>query len=287
MVDAKTKVFAVIGSPVEHSLSPQMHNASFAELKLNCIYVAHRVEGHELRDAIAGFKALKYGGVNVTLPHKQEVIPYLDGLSEEARAIGAVNTIEFREGKAIGHNTDGVGALNALIEAGVEPRGKRVLILGSGGAARAIAMTLAIRGGVAGITLLGRTQAKVLALARDVERAGGVRVSAKSLIEADLRREVSEHEIVIHATPVGMHPRCEETLLRAEHLTSQPAVMDIVYTPRETLLLKEAKKAGCRVIDGVGMLVHQGAEAERIWLGVEPSIEAMRRAVLEALGKEG
>ena len=285
MVDATTKVFAVIGSPVEHSLSPQMHNASFSELKLNCIYVAHRVERHELRDALAGFKALKYGGVNVTLPHKQAVLRYLDELSEEARAIGAMNTIEFREGKAIGHNTDGVGALNALREAGVEVSGKRVLILGAGGAARAIAMSLVMRGGVEAITLLGRSYEKVVALAREVERAGAARVAAKPL-SVDLRSAVEEHDIVIHATPVGMHPRTEETLLSAEHLASKPVVMDIVYTPLETRLLKEAKKAGCKTVDGVGMLVHQGAEAERIWLGVEPSIEAMRRAVLHALGEE-
>ncbi len=281
MVDARTKVFAVIGSPVEHSLSPQMHNASFAELGLNCIYVAHRVEAHELRDAVAGFKALKYGGVNVTLPHKQAVLSYVSELSDEARAIGAVNTLEFRKGRVVGHNTDGVGALNALREAGVEVDKKRVLIIGAGGAARAIAITLAMRCDVAGITLLGRTKEKLIALARDVERAGAGVTTA--LLGDDLRSVVEESDIVIHATPVGMHPRTEETLLRAEHLASKPVVMDIVYTPRETLLLREAKKAGCKTIDGVGMLVHQGAEAERIWLGVEPGVEAMRRAVLEAL----
>ncbi|WP_457555313.1 shikimate dehydrogenase [Candidatus Pyrohabitans sp.] len=281
MVDARTKVFAVIGSPVEHSLSPQMHNASFAELGLNCIYVAHRVEANELRDAVAGFKALKYGGVNVTLPHKQAVLSYVSELSDEARAIGAVNTLEFRKGRVVGHNTDGVGALNALREAGVEVDKKRVLIIGAGGAARAIAITLAMRCEVAGITLLGRTKEKLIALARDVERAGAGVTTA--LLGDDLRSVVEESDIVIHATPVGMHPRTEETLLRAEHLASKPVVMDIVYTPRETLLLREAKKAGCKTIDGVGMLVHQGAEAERIWLGVEPGVEAMRRAVLEAL----
>lgn len=283
MVDANTRVFAVIGSPVEHSLSPQMHNASFSALGLNCIYVAHRVEAHELGDAIAGFRALKYGGVNVTLPHKQAVLSYLDELSEEARAIGAVNTLEFGGGRVVGHNTDGVGALNALREAGVEVDDKHVLILGAGGAARAIAITLAMRCDVAGITLLGRTKEKLEVLARDVRRAGA-EVAIRLLGEAELRSTVEGHDVVIHATPVGMHPRTEETLLKAEHLASKPVVMDIVYTPRETRLLKEAKRAGCKVVDGVGMLVHQGAEAERIWLGVEPSIEAMRRAVLEALG---
>ncbi len=281
MVDARTRVFAVIGSPVEHSLSPQMHNASFAELGLNCIYVAHRVEAGELKDAVAGFKALKYGGVNVTLPHKQAVLSYVSELSDEARAIGAVNTLEFRKSRVVGHNTDGVGALNALREAGVEVDKKRVLIIGAGGAARAIAITLAMRCDVAGITLLGRRKEKLIALARDVERAGAKVTTA--LLGDDLRSVVEESDIVIHATPVGMHPRTEETLLRAEHLASKPVVMDIVYTPRETLLLREAKRAGCKTIDGVGMLVHQGAEAERIWLGVEPGVEAMRRAVLEAL----
>ncbi len=281
MVDARTRVFAVIGSPVEHSLSPEMHNASFESLGVNCIYVAHRVERHELGDAIAGFRALKYGGVNVTIPHKCEVLRYMDVLSREAELTGAVNTLVFREGRVEGHNTDGRGAVLALQEAGVEVDGARVLVLGAGGAARAICVALAIAG-AAHVSVAARRVEQAEEVVELVHRAGG-RGSALKLVQ-ELGREVVEaHDVVINATPVGMHPRTGETLLTGEQLTRGQVVMDIVYNPRRTRLLEEAERAGCRTVDGVGMLVHQGAEAERLWLGVEPDVEAMRRAVLRAL----
>ncbi len=283
MVDARTKVFAVIGSPVEHSLSPEMHNASFESLGLNCIYVAHRVERHELGDAIAGFKALKYGGVNVTLPHKCDVMAYMSSLSREARLTGAVNTIVFTEAGTEGHNTDGRGALLALQEAGVSVDGARVLVLGAGGAARAICVALALAG--ARVKVLARKPEKAMEVAELVRRAGG-QGKAGELVQERIREEVESCDIVINATPVGMHPEPEKTLLTKEQLGSKPVVMDIVYNPRQTRLLKEAELAGCRTVDGVGMLVHQGAEAQRLWLGVEPDVRAMRRAVLRALEGE-
>jgi len=279
-VNSKTKAFAVIGSPIEHSISPEIHNSSFSKLKLNCIYLAHRVEKSHLREAIEGFKALGYSGVNVTIPHKVEVIKYLDEVSPEAKAIGAVNTIVFKKGKASGYNTDGTGALLALKEAGVEVENTRVVVLGYGGAARAIAASLALKGKVEKITIAGRNLEKARALAEDISKLGAsTEASGMDNIEELLR----ESQILIHATPVGMSPRAEETLLTHKQLHPELTVMDIVYTPLETRLLREAKKAGCRVVDGLGMLIHQAAEAERLWLGVEPDISVMREAALRVL----
>ena len=278
-VNARTKTFAVIGSPIEHSISPEIHNASFESLGINCIYLAHRVAGDKLEEAIRGFKALGYSGINITIPHKIAVIDFLDELSREAELIGAVNTVKFSSEKATGYNTDGVGAIRAIEEAGIETKGIRAVILGYGGAARAIAITLALRG-ASEIIIAGRNPSKARALAEDVEKAGA---EAKGVELSKVESLLRESDILIHATPVGMHPDTEKTLLTAEQLHEELAVMDIVYTPLETRLLREAKKAGCKTIDGLGMLIHQAAEAERIWLGVEADIKAMRQVALKVL----
>ncbi len=281
-VNARTKSFAVIGSPIEHSISPEIHNASFESLGVNCIYLAHRVERERLGEAIRGFEALGYSGINVTIPHKIAVIEHLDGLSKEAELIGAVNTVKFSSEGAIGYNTDGMGAIRAIEEAGVEIKGIKAVILGYGGAARAIAITLALRG-ASEIVIAGRNIGRVERLAEDVERAGA---QAKAMELSRVEDLLRGSDILIHATPVGMHPDTEKTLLTAEQLPEGLAVMDIVYTPLETKLLREAKKAKCKTIDGLGMLIYQAAEAERIWLGVEADVDAMRRAALKALYKK-
>lgn len=281
--DSATEAFAVIGSPVEHSISPQIHNTSFEALGLNCVYLAHRVEGDSLAGAMGGLRALGYTGVNITLPHKVEVIKHLDELSREARVIGAVNTVKFEGGRARGHNTDGRGALSALEEAGVELEHKRVLILGYGGAARAISTTLALEGKVDRITIGGRSMRRAKALARDL---AGLSAMAEAKSMEDIQGALRESDILVHATPVGMSPRSDESLLGSEQLHAGLTVMDIVYSPLETKLLQEAKRAGCRTVDGLAMLIHQAVGAEKIWLGreFEPPVARMRQAALEALG---
>ncbi len=228
-------------------------------------------------------KALGFGGANVTIPHKVNVIKHLDTLSEEAEIIGAVNTIKF--GKELtGFNTDGVGALQALRQNDADPRGKNILILGSGGAARAISVTLALRGRPAGITILGVDDKEISKLVHDIKKGTRASVTGEPLLKETLKRGIKDCEILIHATPVGMHPNSEETLLKAEELEPDLAVMDIVYNPLETRLLKEAKKAGVKtLIGGVDMFVNQGAEALRIWLNIEPSLDLMKKVVLKGL----
>jgi len=279
MIDAKTKFFCVIGDPIEHSLSPIMHNAVFRHLKLNYAYLAFKVQQSSLGSAIDAFKSLDFKGVNVTIPHKVNVIKFLDELSEEAEIIGAVNTIKFGE-KTIGYNTDGYGALKALKENGSDPKNKNVLILGSGGAARAISVSLGLKGNAASLSILGIVESELKKLAEDVGKTGA-NCSAKVLNNENLKKEIEKSDILIQCTPVGMHPKTDETIAAKELLRKDLVVFDIVYNPLETKLLKEAKKAGAKTIGGIDMFINQGAEALRIWLGIEPPLEIMKRAVLD------
>lgn len=277
------RTFAVIGHPISHSLSPAMHNAVFQELGIEGHYTLFDVDPGDLSAAINGMKALGFGGCNVTIPHKVDVIKYLDELSEEARVIGAVNTIEFGK-RTKGHNTDGIGALEALKGHGTDPREKNVLVIGSGGAARAISVTLALRGGVKGLTIMGINKPELQRLGKDITTSSALTPTLRPLVTSELDQALLHADIVVHATPVGMHPKIGETLIKADQLKPDLAIMDIVYNPLETQLMKEARKAGVKeIIGGVDMFVNQGAEALRIWLGIEPPIEIMKRAVMKGL----
>jgi shikimate dehydrogenase len=282
-IDGKTKLFCVIGDPIEHTLSPAMHNAVFEELGLNCVYTAFRIEPVALGDFVRGAKAMDLGGVNVTIPHKVAVIEHLDELSEEARIIGAVNTIKMGE-KLVGYNTDGRGAMRALIQGGADPKNKDVLILGSGGAARALGVTLALRAGISSLTILGIVEEELKKLAGDITSGTGVEVSWRLMNDETKVKLVGDADIVIHSTPVGMAPKDDQAILTAEEIPSDIKLMDIVYTPLETRLMKEAKKAGVKtIIGGLEMFVNQGAEAEGLWLDIEPPVELMRKVVLGKL----
>lgn len=282
-IDGKTRVFCVIGDPIEHSLSPAMHNAVFEKLGINSCYTAFRVGEGSLGTAIKGMRALKFGGMNVTIPHKVSVMEFLDELSLEARIIGAVNTISMGE-KLKGHNTDGAGALLALKGGGADPKGRHVLLLGSGGAARAIGVTLALKGGISGLTILGILKEEVEKLTLDISENTHANVEGKLLEKRTLKGEIERSDILIHATPVGMHPNTENTLVTSEQMHAGLKVMDVVYTPLETRLMKEAKKGGVKaILGGLEMFVNQGAESERIWLGIDAPIELMREVVLREL----
>jgi shikimate dehydrogenase len=275
------RLFGVIGHPIRHSLSPVMHNAAFKKLALDCEYAAFDITEDELKGELERFKK-DFTGLNVTIPHKVNVIKYLDGLSEEASLIGAVNTVKFGE-KALGFNTDGMGCLRSLEEAGLSLKGKNVLILGAGGAARAIAFQLALE--KAGITLTDKEMEKAIVLAGDIRKKTGRKVKTTELDEEPLRTAIDDADIVINATPAGMWPKVDETPINPKLLRDNIAVMDIVYNPVETKFLRLAKKQGCKTIDGVGMFVHQGVESFRIWLGLKPPVDVMRKAVIEELRK--
>ena len=276
------KVYAVLGDPISHSMSPAMHNAAFGALGMPCIYHAFRVRPSDLKDAIYGAKALGFGGLNLTIPLKEEALKYVEPDPIAAR-IGAVNTIDFADG-ITGHNTDGIGAMRALEDAGVTVADRNILIIGAGGAARAIAFQFGYSGGE--IVIANRTGERADRLARDV-RSGlselGKTPSIESIGLGALPEKIADADILINATSVGMHPDVDATPVPAGLLRPGLAVFDIVYNPRRTRLLLEAEQKGATVIGGVWMLVHQGAEAFSIWTGRKPPVDAMVAAVVREL----
>lgn len=280
-IDGRSRVCAVIGSPVEHSLSPVLHNAAFREKGLNICYVAFRV--HDLAAAMAGVRGLNILGLSVTIPHKVAVLEYLDEIEETAGRIGSVNTVLHRDGRLIGYNSDGMGAVRALREAKVPLAGEKITLLGSGGAARAIAFTLGREAALREIALLGIEVDECRRLAEDLERALPFAVRWDRLQPEALRRHVPESAGVIHCTPVGMTPHVGQSVLDRASLRPEQFVFDIVYNPLRTRLLREAESAGCRAIPGVEMFIHQAVFQFELWTGQSAPVERMRRVVMEAL----
>lgn len=279
-INARTQFCGVIGNPVEHSLSPSIHNAAFQKLGLNFVYLAWRVDA--IGDAVKGLRALgNFRGASVTIPHKVSAMPFLDEVDRTARYIGAINTIVAEQGKLTGYNTDATGAMRALRDGGVTFKDNRVVMLGSGGAARAIAFALAAEAGVAQLTLLGIDAKERRQLVADLHSKTALPVQEAQLDEPTLRHALPEAQVLVHCTPIGMHPKPGETCVPAVLLHPGLTVMDIVYNPRETRLLKEAKANGCRVIPGVEMFLHQAAAQFELWTGHQAPADVMRR-VLES-----
>jgi shikimate dehydrogenase len=283
-ITGHTKIVCIIGDPVEHSRSPQMHNAAFAELGLDYVYVAFHIRPDDLRAAMEGFKAIQVAGINVTIPHKQAVIPFLDEISREAELIGAVNTLIFDNGKIAGDNTDAPGFLQAMEEEGFDvPHGQSAVVLGAGGSARAIVVALALAG-LKSITIANRTVSRAVSLAADLSERTGTSIDGIGLDDARLPGTIATGALIVNTTSVSMdvsHP----LLIRPEWLDPQSIVYDIVYTPPETRLLKAAAERGCPTIGGLGMLVHQGAIAFKKWTQISPPVETMRGALQQALGQ--
>jgi shikimate dehydrogenase len=270
MINGRTKIYGILGRPVAHSLSPEMHNAAFRELEINAVYVAFPVT--DLARAVAGLRGLAIRGVSVTIPFKEEIIPLIDELDPQAARIGAVNTVVNRDGRLIGYNTDWLGALRAL-QVHTRLIGEHVLILGAGGAARAIAFGVLQEGGRVSLTDLDAPRAA--ALARDL-KAEAIPLS---------RLDQCPAAILVNATPVGMQPQVEEIPMSPEYLGCFRLVMDVVYRPLETRLLQEAKARGAATIDGLQMLIHQATAQFELWTGMTAPLETMLRAAYKALGE--
>jgi len=282
-IDSNTKLLGLIGHPIAHSLSPVMHNAVFEKLKLNCTYLAFDVDERYLEYVIKGANAIGIVGLNVTIPYKIRVIKYLDITSKEAKLIGAVNTIKFENKKAIGFNTDGIGCVRALKESVGKIKGKNILLLGAGGAARAIAFQSVMEG--AKLSISNREIEKYMAfnISRDIKKKLGKKVDVIDFNMDEIKEKLSDTDILINATPVGMHPNVNESTIFSDMIPKNVVVMDIVYNPVETKLLRDAKKRGCRTVDGIGMLVNQGVETLKIWLNIKAPIDLMRKVVIREL----
>ncbi|HIE19013.1 TPA: shikimate dehydrogenase [Candidatus Bathyarchaeota archaeon] len=282
-VSGKTKVCALLGDPAEHSLSPCFQNAAFQHLSLDFIYLAFTVKAENLRDAILGVRSLGFHGLNVTMPHKISVIQYLDELDEDAEKIKSVNTILNRNGKLIGYTTDGIGALNALKYNDVNSKGMKIVILGAGGASRSVSFALARE--AKELVILNRTVEKAEKLVSDVRRLIGrcEKIRWGGLTEENIRKELREADILVNATPVGMSPNVDETPVDKSYLHPDLAVFDLVYHPLETRLLREARMVGAKTINGLSMLIHQGAASFEIWTEVKAPIEVMMKAAEEEL----
>jgi len=282
-ITGRTRVTGVVGWPIAHSISPAMHNAAFAALGLDWCYLPFAVPPERLPDAIAGVRALGLAGVNVTVPHKQALLPLMDELTPAAATIGAGNTVIVCDGRLVGHNTDAEGFLRALREAGCDPAGVPALVLGAGGAARAV--VYALLGAGARVTVLNRDAARAAALVRALDAGHAHALRAGALDLATLRERAPGARLVVNATSLGMWPHVEGSPWPAAlPFPADAMAYDLVYNPRETAFMRQARAAGAVAAGGLGMLVHQGAEAFERWTGLTAPVDVMADACARALG---
>ena len=279
-INTHTELCGVLGNPIEHSLSPAIHNAAFQHLGLDYVYLAFRVE--DIHGAIQGIRALgNLRGFSVTIPHKVSSMEYLDEIDQTAQHIGAINTIVKTNNTLAGFNTDAAGALQALRQAQVGLSDSQVLILGSGGAARAVAFGLALNSPIKGLTLLGIDENERKRLGQDLRQKTSITVDESHLDHNSLAQAIDHAQLLIHCTPVGMDPHHEATPVPRELLKNHLTVMDIVYNPLETRLLKEAREAGCPTIRGLEMFLHQAVAQFELWTSRPAPVTVMRQ-VLES-----
>ncbi len=284
LITGKTRLSGIIGNPIEHTLSPIMHNAAFQSLGLDYVYLPFRVEAAALKAAVNGLRAVNLAGFNVTIPHKVAIIPLLDDMAPLAEKIGAVNTVVNTKGVLKGYNTDAGGFLRALLAQDVAPEEKKVVILGAGGAARAISFALAERG--ARLTIINRSVDHAQACVTKIREHFGAAPKALSLNESNLEMALLDADVVVNTTSLGMSPAISETPMPGGLLRPGMVVFDIVYNPVETRFLKEARNAGAKVIDGLDMLVEQGALAFELWTGEKAPAKIMKQSLVEVLGKK-
>jgi shikimate dehydrogenase len=281
VLSAATRVAAVIGDPVEHSLSPALHNAAFAALGLDWVYVAFRVPAGSAPAAVEAMRTLGLAGLSVTMPHKEAVAAAVDRLAPGAAALRSVNTVAWAAGELVGSSTDGDGFLAALADEGVDPAGRRCLVLGAGGAARAVAHALG-QAGAARVGVAGRRPAAAAAAAALAGPAGAV------VAGVDLRRQLAACDLVVNATPAGMRPGDGAPFgIEADWLPRGIFVADLVYHPPTTALIAAARAAGAEATNGLGMLVHQAARQVELWTGRAPPLAEMSAAALGRLGRAG
>lgn len=279
----KTTLYILLGNPLGHSVSPAMHNLAFEKLSMDCYYLPVEVTPVDLGTVFKGLTKMNVGGFNVTIPHKIKIIDFLDELDPVAKSIGAVNTIRMEDGKAKGFNTDGLGFIQSLEEElCLSVKDRSFFIVGCGGAARAISMTLAYKGAKK-IYLCNRTAEKAESLASEINK----NISLCAEVVADKIQEqkaaLMHCEVLVNSTSIGMYPDVDMLPVNESLIQKELIVADIVYNPQETKLLQVAKSRGCLTVPGLGMLIYQGAEAFKLWTGVEPPVLEMRERVLRLM----
>ena len=283
LISGTTKICGVIGDPIEHTMSPVMHNAVFKEMGMDYVYVAFQVKKEGLGEAIRGMRGLNIRGLNVTIPHKVAIIPLLDRLDHLAELIGAVNTVVNDNGVLTAYNTDAEGFLRALLERGIEPRGKNVVILGAGGASRAISFILAERG--SSLVILNRTLDKARECASRIGEVFQKEVKALEFDSENLAKALTEADVLVNTTSVGMYPDTDKTPVSSDLLRPGLIVVDIVYNPIKTRLLEETEAAGAGTISGIDMFVWQGALAFEKWTGLKAPVKLMKEEAIKVLEK--
>lgn len=272
------RLFAVLGDPIGHSMSPLMHNNLFTHYNIDAVYLPFQVKPNDLGEAVRGLKAIGAGGFNVTVPHKSTIIPFLDGVDELAMKIGAVNTVVNEDGKLIGYNTDGPGFIKGLEGHVKSLSEQRILIIGAGGAARAIYFTLAKSSPIA-VDIANRTVETAEQLVKDCP----FDISSKAISLEAASRHIDQYDLIIQTTMIGMYPKVLEQPVDLLHIKKQALVCDIIYNPLTTQFLQDAKSHGASIQNGIDMFVYQGALAFEKWTGIFPDIQRMRENVLKQL----
>lgn len=272
----------IVGWPVTHSLSPVMHNAAFEYLGLDFCYLPFSVKGGNFDVAIKGIPALNVTGLNITIPYKESVLPYLSEITKEARLIGAVNTVKVEDEKLIGYNTDGMGFVSSLTERGYPVKDRSMLILGAGGAAKAVVYQSAAEG-AREIIIANRTLDKASLLKRYIEtQFPSIKLEAIGIEYLELKNVISRVDIVVNTTSLGLQKE-DPSPLPDGLLHKGLFICDLIYNPPETALIRDARDIGCQYMNGIGMLLHQGAASFKIWTELEPPLEVMRQAIETAI----
>ncbi|NLX61293.1 MAG: shikimate dehydrogenase [Tissierellia bacterium] len=281
-IQGTTKLMGLIGYPLKHSKSPHMHNTAFEALGLDYVYLAFEIKDGYLKEALDALKILNVEGFNVTMPHKTKIIEYLDEIAPDAKIIGAVNTVKYEEGRLIGYNTDGRGFVKSLEEKGVEFKGEKIVLVGGGGAARAVASQLAFEG-AGEIVLFNRTLSKAEEIVGNINKnVPDCESRALELNESLLIEEIQDAKLLVDCTSLGMKDTIDQSIISSpDYLPKDLFVADIVYGPYKTKLLKIAEEAGCRYMNGLMMMIWQGAIAFKIWTGKDMPIKLIKEEILD------
>jgi len=277
---ADFKTFWIIGDPIDHSLSPAIHNAAFNTLGLNCSYIAFRVQEDQLKNALDSLRAIKIDGFNVTMPHKVKVLDYVDRKDNTVQLVGAANTVNNENGKFCAYNTDVIGFIKPLHERKVDFNGFEVIILGAGGAARAIAVGLSGEKGIRNINIYNWNTERAVKLSNIVKKMG---LESTIISKDDIQNTASKCNLIINATPLGMNN--EKSLIKSSSIRKEAIVYDIVYKPIITNLVENAKIAGAEIIYGYEMLLEQATASFKIWLQMDPPVESMKKVLFGLFGE--